>query len=168
MFTASESQLKRWRRNPNRVFACNRRCAFGIGLKVRNKDALRHLTVQEGAHKKVRNAVNNGFLVRPTTCERCGDKPGLDNLGRSRIHGHHRTYKRPLDVQWLCIACHRKITPALRGASSPAAKVTVRQVRQMRAAYAKGQTGYQIWHRYPMLSKMAVYDIITRQSWRNI
>jgi hypothetical protein len=52
------------------------------------------------AHKLLDEAVKNGDLERPDTCERCG-------LKSSRaLHGHHRDYSRPLEVLWLCAKCH--------------------------------------------------------------
>jgi predicted nucleic acid-binding Zn-ribbon protein len=45
----------------------------------------------------VRRAVAAGRLHRKP-CERCG---GLV------VHGHHDDYTKPLDVRWLCPACHR-------------------------------------------------------------
>ena len=48
-------------------------------------------------------AVRRGEIARPATCERCGESPG----GRhGKIHAHHVHYGRPLDVAWICPACH--------------------------------------------------------------
>lgn len=52
------------------------------------------------AHSAVSNALRDGKLVRPRECESCGREAGL--------HGHHDDYARPLDVRWLCAACHRQ------------------------------------------------------------
>ena len=43
-------------------------------------------------------AIRRGEVVRPETCSRCG--------ASGRIHGHHPDYSRPLEVLWLCQACH--------------------------------------------------------------
>jgi len=45
-------------------------------------------------------ALREGVLVRPEACEQCGK--------RSPVHGHHGDYSRPLDVEWLCPACHSR------------------------------------------------------------
>jgi hypothetical protein len=54
----------------------------------------------------VRDAVHNGRLDKPDHCEDCGKK-----LPRRRIHGHHKDYSKPLEVEWLCAPCHSKRHP---------------------------------------------------------
>ena len=48
----------------------------------------------------VQRAVRRGLLTRPDTCSQCGAS-GL-------IEGSHDDYSKPLDVQWLCVLCHRR------------------------------------------------------------
>jgi hypothetical protein len=50
------------------------------------------------AKSKVLDAKRAGRLVPPTGCEACGSEVTL--------HAHHWDYSRPLDVKWLCPACH--------------------------------------------------------------
>jgi len=50
------------------------------------------------AHIAVGNAVRSGRLKKPDGCEQCGGPPP--------VHGHHDDYAKPLDVRWLCVACH--------------------------------------------------------------
>lgn len=58
---------------------------------------------KRAAHITVGNAVRDGKLEKPTTCEDCG------KATRSRgLHAHHEDYSRPLDVNWVCIGCHRR------------------------------------------------------------
>lgn len=51
------------------------------------------------AHRAVDTAVRSGRLVRPSACQRCACS--------CVPHGHHADYSNPLDVEWLCRACHR-------------------------------------------------------------
>lgn len=44
------------------------------------------------------NALRAGKLVKPDACPRCGKK--------GRVDGHHKDYAKPLEVDWLCRACH--------------------------------------------------------------
>lgn len=50
------------------------------------------------ARARVRTALDNGTLVRPSACDQCG--------GGGEIQAHHEDYDRPLAVEWLCRACH--------------------------------------------------------------
>lgn len=56
------------------------------------------------AKLEVLKAVKSGRLKRQP-CESC-----LKNLrgsdGRSLVHAHHNDYSKPLQVRWLCVACH--------------------------------------------------------------
>lgn len=53
------------------------------------------------AHQKVYRAVMSGQLVRPESCSSCGRN--------SNLHGHHKDYKKPLHVIWLCVSCHKEV-----------------------------------------------------------
>ena len=58
------------------------------------------------AHTAVGNAVRSGFLIKPEICPSCGE------ITRSKeMHGHHKDYSYPLDVDWLCVRCHAKSHP---------------------------------------------------------
>ena len=61
---------------------------------------------RSAAIHRVREAMVRGEMSRPETCEKCGIAPGLAKDGRSKIHGHHPDYDKPLEVIWLCIVCH--------------------------------------------------------------
>ena len=53
------------------------------------------------AHSALGNAVRDGRITKPKTCQRCGAEP----LPRD-LHGHHHDYSKPLDVEWVCTTCH--------------------------------------------------------------
>jgi hypothetical protein len=50
------------------------------------------------AHRALNNAVRDGKIVKPTHCTKCGKE--------TTLHGHHHDYAQPLNVEWLCPACH--------------------------------------------------------------
>lgn len=50
------------------------------------------------AHTSVARAIRNGSLVRQP-CVRCGEIKSL---------AHHEDYDKPLEVMWLCQACHKQ------------------------------------------------------------
>lgn len=62
---------------------------------------------KQRARLMLQRAAKKGLVTRPAACERCGAK--------GRIHGHHHDYAKPLDVLWLCPACHVAEHMRLRG-----------------------------------------------------
>ena len=50
------------------------------------------------AHEIVARAIKQGTLT-PQPCEVCGQKP---------TEAHHDDYNKPLEIRWLCKACHTK------------------------------------------------------------
>lgn len=62
---------------------------------------LENNVVKRAANVIVRNAIRDGRLTKPDTCSVCG-------AGETRIHGHHDDYAKPLEVTWLCPACHKQ------------------------------------------------------------
>lgn len=64
---------------------------------------------QNRAHMAVHHAIRRGELSRPDSCERCGSTPPKSIDGRALIHAHHRDYSKPLDVEWLCVSCHKSL-----------------------------------------------------------
>jgi len=54
------------------------------------------------AHSIVGSALKGGKIIRPELCSVC-------NLSGLQIEAHHDNYSKPLDVTWLCAACHRQL-----------------------------------------------------------
>jgi len=74
--------------------------------KINKKKRLRykideHHRLKVFAKNQVMIEIRKGNIKRPHYCSKCG-KFGL------RIEGHHEDYDKPLEVIWLCRACHRK------------------------------------------------------------
>ncbi len=61
------------------------------------------------AHRVVLNEIRQGRLVRPESCEECGNVPGQNRIGHPLIHAHHDDYNQPREVKWLCVDCHRRM-----------------------------------------------------------
>ena len=51
------------------------------------------------AHRLVRQAIKSGKLF-PEQCCKCGSSCGT--------HAHHDDYAKPLNVRWMCPACHKQ------------------------------------------------------------
>lgn len=98
------------------------------------------------AYRLVRSAIESGALVRPKSCDVCGDCPPPASDGRSRIHAHHHDYAKPLEVEWLCAKCHRKETPLpavmgapVHGVKNGAAKLGPEAVKEILSTDGKTQ-----------------------------
>lgn len=57
--------------------------------------------LQRKARGLLKTAVVRGKVKKPTRCDGCGSE-----TPKAKLHGHHEDYGRPLDVSWLCPACH--------------------------------------------------------------
>lgn len=60
--------------------------------------------IKRRAQQAVRDAVRKGRLVKPSSCEMCGDI-----VRAGRLEGHHANgYEDKLSVEWLCRWCHAR------------------------------------------------------------
>lgn len=92
-----EGSRRAWReRNPEWKRASKtdslRRWDAGLDEVTRRK--------MKSAHEMRRQAERAGRLVRPDTCEECGQQ--------ARIEAAHWNYSEALRVRWLCRPCHIK------------------------------------------------------------
>lgn len=95
---------KRYRDEPKRKEAARKSALSAAGLK--SKAAATAWSRENEPQKwKARNAVSNairdGRLKRGDKCYFCESD--------QRLHAHHEDYDHPLDVVWLCAACHGKL-----------------------------------------------------------
>lgn len=104
-------QKRAWaNRNPGAVKASRR------ATEERRRGALiekaKRATERHPDKARARTAVMNavarggGELVRPASCDDCGRTNSPLRDGRASIQAHHPDYSKPLDVEWLCVACH--------------------------------------------------------------
>jgi len=111
-------------RLPHRLEA-NRRYAKteeGRAAKARAKAAwIERNKNKQAAHRAVTNALRRGLLIRSEYCERCREP--------EKLQGHHPDYARPLEVLWLCDACHKQIHREEREAKRLPSKKPVGSVR---------------------------------------
>ena len=62
-------------------------------------------TKKQLARQRILNAIQRGEIVPPEACSACKQTPNAKYL----MEAHHEDYNKPLDVVWLCLACHRKL-----------------------------------------------------------
>lgn len=123
-------------------------------------------TLKEAARGKVRHAIDMGVLVRPTTCERCGQLGRPSKDGRATIHAHHiNGYENALDVQWLCVKCHFVYDKRPAREACSRAKLTQKQVDLIRSKYKKGGITMKSIGAEFGITKCHVHRIIRNVCW---
>lgn len=74
------------------------KCVFGMNpQKFRKRKRLKY-----NANLEYQAGLRSGKIIRPLACSACG-------VTGCQIEGHHEDYKKPLDVQWLCMKFHDKV-----------------------------------------------------------
>lgn len=124
-------------------------------------------TLKRRAYGRVRSQIIAGLLIVPETCELCDQNPGYGKDGRRLLQAHHyRGYDHPLDVQWLCVQCHRDETPLnpLRGEASAVSKLSDDAVRAIRRS---GEQGIVLAAQYGV-NRKTIYLAKTRKTWAHI
>ncbi len=104
--------------------------------------------IQRLAQQKIKRALRKGEIVRPDSCERCGNAWG--GKKSMKPHAAHIDYARPLDVVWLCPSCHarwdanRRSVPRLKEIDPDLLFRTARNKRDLNT-YASGVTTRDGW-----------------------
>lgn len=88
-----------WRNEYNKAKAKTPEYKAAHNALVRRRNAIH--PDKRAANVMVCNAVRDGRLIKPLECSQCGRVPP-----RRQLHGHHEDYSKPLDVKWICSACH--------------------------------------------------------------
>lgn len=106
--------------------------------------------LMKSARRAVRSAVERGILVKPNSCQKCGKEDTHESKdGRSIIQGHHhKGYDLVLEIEWLCIRCHRAETPVARGTRAPGAKLNDELVKEIRERYFAGEGSNSLGREY--------------------
>jgi hypothetical protein len=73
----------------------------GKHAKQRATNAYRaRYPLKYAAHVLTHQAIKKGLLIPDQECAECGST--------HKIEGHHDSYLEPLNVRWLCEACHKE------------------------------------------------------------
>lgn len=75
------------------------RRAWTRARRKRHRDLSPEQRLKANARSFANSAQRRGQLT-PQPCERCGN---------AQAEKHHKDYSKPLEVQWLCRACHREL-----------------------------------------------------------
>lgn len=92
---AENKKLSR-QRNPETKLEATRRERDRHPEKYRARTALGH-------------AVERGQIIKPECCQDCGNE-----IDSRLLHGHHKDYSKPLEVEWLCHGCHESVHRGLK------------------------------------------------------
>jgi hypothetical protein len=107
--TTIKSRDQELARKTNAAYMARARAADPETFRARERVASRGRVKDEktAARAALNNAVKRGDVVKPKTCESCGEE--------RRLTGHHDDYTAPLQVRWLCYGCHgrehRRVQP---------------------------------------------------------
>lgn len=138
--------------------------------KIRAASAIWRSMNQEKrkAHQAIRSAVKAGRIIKPVECQCCGSvKP---------LQAHHHDYSMPLDVQWLCAACHAKEhgTPIVatqktfyRGESHHQAKLTESSVMEIRQKWSAGGISKRMLAKLHGVSDRNIRLILKGETWKH-
>lgn len=119
---------------------------------------------QKSCYDAVRRAKHKGLLVAPNHCNRCKCEAKKGKDGRTLLHGHHHDYSKPLDVEWICVKCHRKETRLPLGEANGNAILTEKLVR---AAILLNESGFALTDiaDFYGVSRQAVSHAVTGKNW---
>lgn len=173
-FALGPRQERRMERGESKFFACSRECTKQLCAIARKTNSggrpnQGKTPVKDLARVHVYYALITGRLKRPKRCSRCGKNPGRKANGNPKVEAHHEDHGKPLDVTWLCVDCHEKITTPtrIRGEKIALAKLDrekVIAIREQRLAGAK----VVFLARQHSVHVTTIQRVINKQGWRHV
>ena len=106
------------RNRPNRIERCEKQKEYKARMRVENPEKFDKIFHEirkryrqknrdkKKAEDKLDYAILHNKIIRPDECSVCHKK--------CIPHGHHFDYTKPLEVIWVCPACHSKIHKQIR------------------------------------------------------
>ncbi len=99
---AHKEEIAEYRRGHRKEAASYRRSPAGKKTQKKSDKKCRlKYPEKEKARQAVKYAVRTGRLIRPWYCELC--------FITCQPEAHHLDYSKPLEVEWLCFDCHKKL-----------------------------------------------------------
>jgi hypothetical protein len=167
-FYASPSQRHRFRNptakgQPKYGYCCSQRCVNLVGRRGKP------LTARQFARAVLNQEIRAGRITRPDTCARCGEKPGFSAYGRSKIHGHHSDYNKPLEVTWLCVRCHYDDSNHRKrlGSATPNSVLREEQIPEIRRLLKAGVARRSIADLFGV-NKETIGHISRGKTWKHV
>lgn len=151
--------LKRERAIRYRIRHADKVRAYQLKWRAENKHKV-------AAHTKLARAIKRGDLKRISVCEKCDS--------RNCVDAHHHDYSKPLDVHWLCRACHfkehgfpKRMKKRVSRGDKHAVKLNGKKVISIRKKIANGFSLSQIARDFDISVSM-VWLIDRRKSWNSV
>lgn len=123
---------------------------------------------QQKAYNAMRAALHEGSLCSAAECARCHAPQRFGRDGRNLLQGHHKDYSKPLEVEWLCVKCHRKVTRLAIGELNGSAVMNARLAVAAQLLFAEGFSCEEIACFYSSIirvSRQAVSMAVHGQLW---
>lgn len=155
---------------------CSRQCAEGARARTKPwaMNACRAPELDR-ARRQLRTAISKGEVIRRNRCDGCGMVPPPMKDGRSSVQAHHHDYDKPLDVRWLCVKCHRDVTPitphrkgSLPGSRNPQSKLNEGAVAKIRRLHATGAHTSKELSTLFGVSLTVIRDVVARRAWTHV
>ena len=117
--------------------------------------------LRKKANGKYRNALKNGVLKKPDSCQDCKAV-----LPKRSIQGHHADYNKPLEVEWLCPKCHTKRHLPRRKYEDRI--LTDANVREIRRLYKPREFSQRKLAKMFKVARITIRGILDGSEWQHL